>query len=175
MSPVHGLPVPGTRPSIRRATARIPAFPAGRAFMGMVGLLCTVASLGAAQSPATTSQGSVGAAVRGPEGSRPQGNQSSATIGAMKDDLRRLVSANEVYRARNGHYATSIGALQGYHASTGVVVSIQKASSTGWAADATSQSLPGKSCVVFIGAMASPSTLADKRSGSEAVVACDNP
>jgi hypothetical protein len=95
-------------------------------------------------------------------------------VGAMKMDLRRLVSANEVYHAKNGRYTASLMALQGYRASVGVTVTIMQASSTGWAAEATAQNLPGKSCVVFIGSVAPPpATMFDKRSGAEAVVVCD--
>jgi hypothetical protein len=94
----------------------------------------------------------------------------------MKGDLRRLVSANEVYRAEKGQYAASVDALRTYHPSAGVTVTILQASSTGWAGQATAASVPGKSCVIAVGQVSpQPTTLTDKRSGPEAVAVCDNP
>jgi hypothetical protein len=110
-------------------------------------------------------------------GAAPQpGTNVSQTLDAMKGDLRRLVSANEVYRAEKGQYAASVDALRGYHPSAGVTVTILQASSTGWAGQATAASVPGKSCVIGVGKVATPpTTLADKRSGAEAVAVCDSP
>ena len=108
-------------------------------------------------------------------GSQPAAN-AAQTLGAMKGDLRRLVSANEVYRAEKGQYSAQVTVLRGYHPSPGVTVTILQASSTGWAGQATAASLPGKSCVIVVGTVPTqPTTLADKRSGPEAVAVCDNP
>jgi hypothetical protein len=104
------------------------------------------------------------------------GTDAAQTFTTMKGDLRRLVSANEVYRAQKGQYSASVEALRGYHPSPGVTVAILQASSTGWAAQATAAAVPGKSCVIAVGKVSpQPTTLADKRSGPEAVVTCDNP
>lgn len=93
----------------------------------------------------------------------------------MKGDLQRLVGVNQVYLAKTGRYSKSVGTLQGYRASPGVTVTIVQASSTGWAAQATSARLPGRSCVIFIGAVTPPATIHDKRTGPEAVPTCDSP
>jgi hypothetical protein len=107
--------------------------------------------------------------------SQPPAN-AAQTLDTMKGDLRRLVSANEVYRAEKGQYSAQVSALRGFHPSTGVTVTILQASSTGWAAQATAASLPGKSCVIVVGTVPTqPTTLADKRSGAEAVAVCDTP
>lgn len=114
-------------------------------------------------------------------GARAQGGGSpgtaaagSAAIEAMKGDLRRLVSANEVYRAKNKRYAADIGALAGYRASGGVTVALLNASATGWAAKATAAALPGKSCVISVGTVPSPpKTDATGRTAPDAVVTCD--
>ena len=104
------------------------------------------------------------------------GTDVSHTFDAMKGDLRRLVSANEVYRAEKGQYAANVDALRGYHPSAGVTVTILQASSTGWAAQSTAAAVPGKSCVITVGMVSpQPTTLADKRSGAEAVAVCDTP
>lgn len=127
-----------------------------------------IASLALAFSVAPTASGQ-GA------GSQPPA-AAAQTLNTMKGDLRRLVSANEVYRAEKGQYSAQVTALSGFHSSPGVTVSILQASSTGWAGQATAASLPGKSCVIAVGTVQTqPTTLADKRSGPEAVAVCDNP
>jgi hypothetical protein len=94
----------------------------------------------------------------------------------MKKDLLRLVSANEVYFAKNQWYSDDLHALRGYHPSPGVSVTILTADADGWAAQATSTLLPGKSCVVYVGPLKNlPKTQADGRTGSEAVAVCDRP
>ncbi len=129
--------------------------------------------LGLCVAHKASAQGGAGASSQ----AAPQpGTDVSHTFGSMKGDLRRLVSANEVYRAEKGQYAASVDALRGYHALAGVTVTILQASSTGWAGQSTAASVPGKSCVIAVGKVATPSTtLADKRSGAEAVAVCDNP
>jgi hypothetical protein len=92
----------------------------------------------------------------------------------MTNDLRRVVSANEVYRAKNKRYATIVADLAGYHASSGVTVIFTAATATGWSGKATAATLPGKSCVVSVGPVASPpKTDATGRTGADAVVVCD--
>jgi hypothetical protein len=97
-------------------------------------------------------------------------------IGAMKGDLRRLVSANEVYHAKNAKYAGDVSALPGFKSSAGVSVSILGATAGGWSAKATASGLPGKSCVIYVGTVSTPpKTDTEGRSGPEAVAACDRP
>ena len=99
---------------------------------------------------------------------------SAAASAAMTGDLRRLVSANEVYRAKTKRYAAAVGALTGFRPSAGVSVSVLTASATGWAGKATAASLPGKSCVVSVGVVPTPpKTDATGRSAPDAVVVCD--
>jgi hypothetical protein len=95
-------------------------------------------------------------------------------IQAMTGDLRRMVSANEVYKAKNKRYAATVGDLTSYHASSGVTVVFVTATAAGWSGKATASSLPGKSCVVSIGTVATaPKTDATGRTGADAVVVCD--
>ncbi len=97
-----------------------------------------------------------------------------AVVQAMTNDLRRVVSANEVYRAKNKRYATSVADLAGYHASSGVTVTFTAFTATGWSGKATAAALPGKSCVVSVGPVASPpKTDGTGRTGADAVVVCD--
>ena len=97
-----------------------------------------------------------------------------ATIQAMTGDLRRIVSANEVYKAKNKRYAASVGDLTTYHTSSGVTVAFLAVTLTGWSGKATASSLPGKSCVVSVGTVATaPKTDATGRTGADAVVVCD--
>jgi hypothetical protein len=125
---------------------------------------------------ASGAQNPVGAAVRGAAGGEvaKQRAGSPETIAAMKGDLRRLVSANEVYHAKNGRYSASVATLLAYHATAGVTVTILSATAGGWAAQATAAVMPGKSCVIFVGSVpTAPTTQAEKRSAAEAVVVCD--
>jgi hypothetical protein len=92
----------------------------------------------------------------------------------MTSDLRHLVSANEVYRAKNKHYAAGVGDLTGYQASSGVTVTFITVAVIGWSGKATAAGLPGKSCVVSVGTVATPpKTDGTGRTGPDAVVVCD--
>lgn len=98
----------------------------------------------------------------------------AALIQAMTSDLRRVVSANEVYRAKNKRYAAGVGDLTGYHPSNGVTVTFIGSTASGWSGKATAAGLPGKSCVVSVGTVAtSPKTDATGHTGPDAVVVCD--
>jgi hypothetical protein len=92
----------------------------------------------------------------------------------MTGDLRRIVSANEVYKAKNKRYAAAVGDLTTYHPSSGVTVVFTGVTAAGWSGKATSSSVPGKSCVVSVGTVATaPKTDATGRTGADAVVVCD--
>lgn len=98
----------------------------------------------------------------------------AVVIQVMTGDLRRIVSANEVYKAKNKRYAASVGDLTAYHASSGVTVVFIAVTAAGWSGKATASSLPGKSCVVSVGSVATaPKTDATGRTGADAVVVCD--
>jgi hypothetical protein len=102
------------------------------------------------------------------------GASGAAVIQSMTADLRRIVSANEVYKAKNKRYAATVGDLTSYHASSGVTVEFLSVAATGWSGKATASGLPGKSCVVSVGTVATvPKTDATGRTGADAVVVCD--
>jgi hypothetical protein len=110
--------------------------------------------------------------IMGAELARAQGDP----IAAMKGDLRRLVSANEVYHAKTTKYAGDVSALPAFKPSPGVAVTILGATAGGWSAKATASGLPGKSCVIYAGSVSpAPKTDAEGRSGPEAVAVCDRP
>jgi hypothetical protein len=103
-------------------------------------------------------------------GARAQGDP----IAAMKGDLRRLVSANEVYHAKNKRYASAVSAFPGYRSSAGVTITIATATATGWSATAVSVSAAGKSCVIYVGQVGTPpKTAGAGLTGAEAVPVCD--
>ena len=81
-----------------------------------------------------------------------------AYVASMKSDLRNLVTAQEAYFADNSSlYAASTGALgtSRYKSSTGVTVTINSGTGTGWAASATHSGLPAtKTCAISVGGAA---------------------
>jgi hypothetical protein len=134
----------------------------------------------AAQGPPAATPGGAGEAGSSVSGAGPSKAPKSSgqadAVAAMKGDLRRLVSANEVYHVKNKRYASDVSALSGFQASSGVTVVLLGASATGWSGKATSAALPGKSCVIFVGAVsAAPKTEAEGLSAPEAVAVCDRP
>src|ERR687894_131121 len=78
-----------------------------------------------------------------------------AYVASMKSDLRNLVTAQEAYFADNSSlYAASTGALgtSRYKSSTGVTVTINAGTGTGWDASATHSGLPAtKTCAISVG------------------------
>ncbi len=75
-----------------------------------------------------------------------------AYIASMKSDLRNLVTAQEAYFSdNNSTYAGSIAAMgTNYKGSTGVTVTINSSTNTGWAASA-SQNSTTKTCSITLG------------------------
>ncbi len=141
-----------------------------------VGTLPAFGAAALAQAaPAPSSAAATGAAAPAPAAQAAPALTPAAAVAAMKSDLLRLVSANEVYFAKHKGYSDNIRSLPGYTPTAGVNVTIVAANADGWNAQATTSALPGKSCVVFIGPVKPPpKTEADGRSGSEAVPVCDN-
>lgn len=92
-------------------------------------------------------------------------------MAAAKGDLRRMVSANEVYHAKNKKYASNISDLSGFKPSSGVTVTVVAATANGWSASATGVS--GKNCVIYVGGVSVPKTQAQGLTGPEAVPTCD--
>src|SRR5258708_415728 len=76
-----------------------------------------------------------------------------AYIASMKSDLRNLVTAQEAYFSdNNSSYASSTGAMgTNYRASTGVTVTINSNTATGWTASAKHGSTV-KVCNITLGA-----------------------
>jgi hypothetical protein len=94
-------------------------------------------------------------------------------MAAAKADLRKLVSLNEVYHAKNKKYASNLSDLSGFKPSPGVTVTVGPVSPNGWAATATVANVPGKSCAIYVGQVAPPKTQAQGMQGPEAVPVCD--
>ncbi len=75
-----------------------------------------------------------------------------AYVASMKADLRNLVTAQEAYFSdNNSNYAASTTNLgTNYKASSGVTVTINSSSGTGWTASATQVST-AKTCAISLG------------------------
>ena len=75
-----------------------------------------------------------------------------AYVASMKSDLRNLVTAQEAYFSdNNSTYAASTTAMgTNYQASSGVTVTINSATNTGWTASA-SQNSTAKTCTISLG------------------------
>ena len=75
-----------------------------------------------------------------------------AYVASMKSDLRNLVTAQEAYFSDyNSVYASSTTAMgTNYQTSSGVTVTINSASGTGWKATAKSAST-AKTCAISLG------------------------
>jgi prepilin-type N-terminal cleavage/methylation domain-containing protein len=75
-----------------------------------------------------------------------------AYVASMKSDLRNLITAQEAYFAdNNSTYAASTGAMgTNYRASSGVTVTINSSTATGWTAKATHASTL-KTCNISLG------------------------
>lgn len=110
----------------------------------------------------------------GPLLAQAPGGGGAAAIAAMKGDLRAIVSANEVYHAHHATYAKSVDSLPGFHTHPGVSITFVSVADHGWSAKATGASAPGKSCVIYVGAVPPPKT-EQGLSGPEAVATCDKP
>jgi hypothetical protein len=94
-------------------------------------------------------------------------------LAGAKADLRKLVSLNEVYHAKNKKYASSVSDLTSYRPSAGVTVTLGPSTANGWAASATASGAAGKSCVIYVGQVSPPKTQAQGLTGPEAVPVCD--
>ena len=100
---------------------------------------------------------------------------------AMTRDLRILVTAQEQYFSEWAEYATDFqrGAIKGavLRPSAGVTVTLTYVTKQTYAARATHDWMPGRSCVMTVGRVAAsriPVTTAEKRApDKEAVPVCD--
>jgi prepilin-type N-terminal cleavage/methylation domain-containing protein len=75
-----------------------------------------------------------------------------AYVASMKSDLRNLITAQEAYFSdNNSNYAAAISNLgTNYKASTGITVTLNTVTNTGWKASATSNST-AKTCTIELG------------------------
>lgn len=103
----------------------------------------------------------------------PVAARAQDALAGAKADLRRLVSLNEVYHAKNRKYASNVSDLTSFKPSAGVSVSLGASNANGWSASATSANAAGKSCVIYVGQVAPPKTQAQGLTGPEAVPVCD--
>lgn len=94
----------------------------------------------------------------------------------LKSSLREVVAAQDKYRASHHGFASTLEALQ-VDPGSDVKIQILGASPAGWRAKATHRTRPGRSCVVFVGALNGaelPRTDGDgEMAGEERVPLCD--
>jgi hypothetical protein len=94
----------------------------------------------------------------------------------LKGALRAAASAQARHREAKGTYAASVDPLS-LRLEPGVRVEILRAGRTGWQGKATYLTQPGRSCVVFVGALdgaEAPRTDGDREmAGEDGVPLCD--
>jgi hypothetical protein len=116
-----------------------------------------------------------GAGVLAAQNSAPAGWQATPAS-VLKGALRSLTAAQERYRAAHGVYASAVDRLD-LRPENGIRVEILLAGAAGWQARATHASQPGRSCVVFVGALGgaeAPRTDSDREmAGEEGIPLCD--
>ena len=98
------------------------------------------------------------------------------TASVLKSSLRTVVAAQDKYRASHLGFASTLEALQ-VDPGADVKIQILGAGPAGWRAKATHRTRPGRSCVVFVGALNGadlPKTDGDgEMAGEERVPLCD--
>jgi type IV pilus assembly protein PilA len=73
-------------------------------------------------------------------------------LAAMKSDLRNLATAEEAFFYDSSKYTSNFALMNNFVASAGVVLVINQATPSGWAATTTSLYAPGRQCALFSGA-----------------------
>jgi hypothetical protein len=100
----------------------------------------------------------------------------STPASVLKTALRNVVAAQDKYRATHGVFSSSVEALR-VRPGPDVKVQIVNATESGWRAKASHGARPGRSCVVFVGKLATmeaPRTDGDhEMAGEERVPLCD--
>jgi hypothetical protein len=94
----------------------------------------------------------------------------------MRADLLNLATSQRQYRAVQGTYSRTTRVLAVHYSwSSGVALSILSADSKGWSGSATYDQLPGKSCVIYAGKVASLPATEERglKPGREGAVVCD--
>jgi hypothetical protein len=109
--------------------------------------------------------------------SAPREATAEPEVGSAFDQIRRslrlLVAAEQGFYAENGTYSGDLDRLA-FRPSGASQVKFLWVTRRGWAASGIHPALPGRDCVVFVGAAnAAPTTLRFTRSGREGVVVCD--
>ena len=74
-----------------------------------------------------------------------------AYVAAMKSDLRNLATAEEAFFYDSAKYTTNVALMNNFVSSVGVVLVINQATGSGWAATTTSLYAPGRQCALFSG------------------------
>lgn len=86
-------------------------------------------------------------------------------LSAMKSDLKNLASQQELYYADTYTYSSDLNAL-GVQSSEGVTITVNEATTSGWAATASHQGVAGEQCGIYYGdasaANGSPATVAGR-------------
>jgi len=79
---------------------------------------------------------------------------------AMQSDLRNLNTYQELYYTRpinNYTYGNDLSLFPDFQVSNGVTITINEATTNGWAAEAVHAALVGgKTCAIYIGSVAAP-------------------
>jgi hypothetical protein len=100
----------------------------------------------------------------------------STPASVLKHSLRSVVAAQDKYRASHPIFAGTVDALQ-LNPGHEVKIQILSVTANSWRAKATHRARPGRSCVVFVGALTGaelPKTDADGEvAGEERVPLCD--
>jgi hypothetical protein len=74
----------------------------------------------------------------------------AALVRTMKDDLRRLVKAQDAYLARHQEYATSLPGSE-FAPADGHLVTIVSTGTLGWTGTVTAAQEPGLTCGLYVG------------------------
>ena len=81
---------------------------------------------------------------------RWQSTRERALVATMKSDLHNLVSAEESYLNESATYTSNFSALTDFSPSSGVTITINQLTRSGWSATATHSSAH-RQCYLFIG------------------------
>src|SRR5690242_2501301 len=96
-------------------------------------------------------------------------------VGMMRSDLREITIAEEEAVHRNGSYEDDLNRLQ-LTTSDEVRLELVRPTAEGWSAIASHPRLPGVTCVVYAGEVASkPATAKEGRHGPPGEIVCDRP
>jgi prepilin-type N-terminal cleavage/methylation domain-containing protein len=74
-----------------------------------------------------------------------------AYLASMKSDLRNLATAEEAYFYDSAKYTTNFSLMNNFTPTTGVVMTINSATGSGWAASTTNVNAPGRQCALYSG------------------------